>query len=733
MKTTPTPASRAPDPWEAEALLFDAASAFGDARERKRFLEFACRGEPEMLVRLQALLNTGEAAEEFFEIESGMPVAEPETPFEEEGLGVSVGRYRLIERLGAGGCGVVYLAEQQVPVRRKVALKIIRIGLESPEAIARFETERQALASLNHPNIARILDAGTTANSRPYYVMELVDGESLISYCDTRRLSIRARLGIFLEVCAAIQHAHQKSVAHLDIKPSNILIDSQQAQPVPKVIDFGLARMEENIAASRVRGKAGQFTGTPAYMSPSQVAGEDGVDTRADVYSLGMVLGELLCGATLDLPPDLLEQSEAEIRRILLAARPQPPSVHLAAMPPGQRARIAESRSVREDRLVDWCREDLDWVVAKAVERDPERRYETVEALAGDIRRWLGDEPVSARPQTRRYRLAKMVKRNRLWFSAATLAIVGLVAGLGVATLLFFREKEARAMQETLRVQAEAAHRMETVSRQQWEHRSRIAEAAVRLRYRDFAGAEQWVTPIPAAAPPPSLEAVSVFKELAEWHRGEGRAERAQSHFLAMVNALSKIDRAHTDGNSDNFLPASTALARSGDPQVYESLRHIAIDLYGQTENRLVAERTLKACLLKPASPEILEQMRNMAGVLENGTEVIEWERHALALYYFRTGDLEKAESHALRGQAKQGRNQAFRPSLDAVLGLVYMGQGRHSEAMRLLHSASEAAGDRLREPLPHGDQTSGFWWDWGNLRILLEEAGWDERDGWDS
>ena len=211
-------------------------------------------------------------------------------------------------------------------------------------------------------------------------------------------------------------------------------------------------------------------------------------------------------------------------------------------------------------------------MVGKAVEQDSSRRYETVEALAADVTRWLQNEPVGARPQSRRYRLAKLVNRNRLWFGAGTLAFCGLIGGLGIATLLFFREKEARAVQEKLRVQAETAHHAEKQTRNLWEYRSRVSESAVRLRYRDLTGAEELVAPIPIEQTPGSLEAVSVFKELAEWHRSEGRMERAEKYFLSMVHTLSNIDRAHTDSNSDNFLPAATALAMSSNPQRYESL-----------------------------------------------------------------------------------------------------------------------------------------------------------------
>ncbi len=719
---------------EVEALLFDAACVFANTEERDRFLTFACRGEPEMMERLRLLLRASSTADDFFEFEPQVVVTGgvPANSGIEIGLGVDVGRYRLIERLGAGGCGVVYLAEQQEPVRRKVALKIIRLGLENSESVARFEAERQSLASMNHPNIARILDAGTTESGRPYYVMELVDGEAITTYCDSRRLGIRQRLGLFLKVCRAIQHAHQKSVVHRDIKPSNVLIETLGAKPAPKVIDFGIAR---NLGLLKEDGDSpGEgWMGTPAYMSPEQVAGNEPVDTRSDIYSLGILLGELLVGTSTHLPADLMDRSTGEIRGILLSARPLLPSVAYASWDSQERSRIARDRDVGENRLLAWCRQDLDWVVGKAVEQDSSRRYETVEALAADVTRWLHNEPVGARPQSRRYRLAKLVNRNRLWFGAGTLAFCGLIGGLGIATLLFFREKEARAVQEKLRVQAESAHQAEKQTRKLWEYRSRVSESAVRLRYQDLIGAEELLAPIPIEETPGSLESVAVFKQLAEWHRSQGRMEQAEKYFLSVVNSLSSIDRAHTDSNSDNFLAAATALAMSSNPERYESLRRIALDLYEGTENRLVAERTLKAVLLKPASAAMLERTKHLASVLEGhggaapaagDFDLHEWMCFALALQHYREGDDELAKSYALRSIEKKGQNPVCSLSAKVVLGLVSQRQGNRHEAMEHFTAVEQQAGANLSATLPYGGMGGGFWYDWANIRILLQEAG---------
>lgn len=724
----------APERNEVLELLFDAASVFTRPHERDRFLSYACRGEPEMRRQVELLIGLSSPAEDFFEFEPQVSAMEvPAAIAHADGLGVDVGRYRLIERIGAGGCGVVYLAEQREPVRRKVALKIIRLGLEGPEAVARFEAERQALASMNHPSIARILDAGTTETGRPYYVMELVDGEAITIYCDSHRLGIRERLELFIEVCRAIQHAHQKSVVHRDIKPSNILIDRLEATPVPKVIDFGIARNIGPLTDEQEPVKAG-LIGTPAYMSPEQWTENERIDTRSDIYSLGILLSELLAGRPRHLPTDLLERTTGEIKSIIGAAKPLPPSVALTSLDAEECSRIAQNRNVSEDRLLALCRRELDWVVGKAVACDPSARYETAQALAEDISRWLRDEPVIARPQTRRYRLAKLVNRNRLWFGAGTLAFAGLIGGLGIATFLFFEEKEARATQEKLRLRAEAARQAETQTRKLWEYRSRVAESAVRLRYQDFPGAEELVEPIPLEGTPPSLEAVTVFKTLAQWDRDAGRLEKTAIHYLSMASALANIDRAHTDSNSDTFLPASTALALSTDPQRYETLRRIALDLYENTEYSLVAERTLKACLLKPVPEEVLVRTRKLVKVLENevaGNSAIindprglgGWMFFAIALHHYRDGDDEAAKSWALRALESPGPDPACAPIVKALLGLAFLRQGKRQEAAPYLAAAEAAAREKMESPLPHGGPTTGFWWDWANLRILLDEA----------
>lgn len=722
-------------PAEVEALLFSAALGFDSADEREKFLGLACRDDPELHARLRRLAGAQQAADDFFESKIQVK-SEPagSTPWTDpDELCLEVERYRLIERIGSGGCGVVYLAEQQEPVCRKVALKIIRIGLETPGAVARFEMERQALAAMNHPNIARVLDAGTHAGGRPFLVMELVDGETIANYCDSRNLGIRERLRLFVQVCHGIQHAHQKGVIHRDIKPSNVLVETHESAPVPKIIDFGIARESGVDLMETDDGCPAGLVGSPVYMSPEQVAGSDAVDTRSDIYSLGMLLAELLVGPHRHLPAELMERPQEEIRRMLTERRPALPSAAFASNSDENQRQIARDRNIRPEALMKLCRKELDWLVAKAIQPDPSQRYDTATALAADVLRWLHGEAINARPHSRSYRLAKLVRRNRLLYGAGALAFLGLLGGFSMATVLFLREKEARAAEARLRGQAERAHRAETLARKGWECRSRVAESAVRLRYGDLEGAEQLVEPIPIKETPPSLESISVYKQLADWHRLNGRTEDAEKRFLGMIHALSGIDRSHTDANSDLFLPAAAMLARSAHPERYADLRRVAIDLYQDTRSRIVAERILKSCLLKPTPDDSLRQTAKLAHVLEGDAgdqgkiRQTGWECFSIALFYHRKGDLDRAAYWANRSLECLDWAQRSMGSAKTLLGLVWQKRGDSAKAMEYLTAAETAAGDKLLRILPNDPTGSDYWFDWANLRTLLEEAGWTE------
>jgi len=357
-----------------------------------------------------------------------------------------IGRYRLLEQIGEGGMGEVFLAEQSEPVRRRVALKLIKLGMDTKNVVARFEAERQALAVMDHPNIAHVYDAGATETGRPYFVMELVRGVPITRYCDRINLPLRDRLALFIPVCQAIQHAHQKGVIHRDIKPSNILVGDHEGGPLPKIIDFGVAKATgARLTERTLHTGMGQFVGTPAYMSPEQADLADiDIDTRTDVYSLGLVLYELL---TDELPFGKEESRHAsflELQRKISEEDPPTPSTmlakHLTSVD-----EVAEHRRTDPGALVKAVRGDLDWIVMKALEKDRTRRYDTANDLALDVRRYLNREPILARPPSVRYKALKFVQRNTLGVALASLlAIVFLAGSVGTVVGFFRTQREAR-------------------------------------------------------------------------------------------------------------------------------------------------------------------------------------------------------------------------------------------------------------------------------------------------
>jgi eukaryotic-like serine/threonine-protein kinase len=430
--------------------------------DRPAFVTRSCPEGSELRRRLDALLAAHDALPTLTALPRPATAPAGEPPSQ---LRSGASRYVLEEKIGEGGCGVVYRAEQMEPVRRKVALKIIKLGMDTESVIARFEVERQALALMDHPSIARVFDAGATAAGRPFFVMELVPGVRITTYCDQQQVGVEQRLRLFLQACRAVQHAHQKGVIHRDLKPSNLLIITPEGGPALKVIDFGIAkatagRLTDHTLVTVVD----QFIGTPAYMSPEQVEfdGLD-VDTRTDVYSLGVLLYELLTGRTPLDGPELARAGPDEIRRRIREADPVRPSLALRALDRDNLATVAAHRQLTGAKLVNRLRGDLDWIVLRCLEKDRTRRYETVDALALDLERYLRHEPVEARPPSAPYTLGKFVRRHRPIFITGSAVALALLIGTIVSTVLFLRERAARGRavsaeraQAGLRGQAEA-------------------------------------------------------------------------------------------------------------------------------------------------------------------------------------------------------------------------------------------------------------------------------------
>ncbi|HTA31149.1 MAG TPA: serine/threonine-protein kinase, partial [Candidatus Cybelea sp.] len=522
------------DTLSREEELFDAARKLSDPAQRADYLERACDGDPGLRERVATLLSVHSDAEELFT--ECMPALQIPADgamatvaardlargLEEEQAGARIGNYQILQKLGEGGCGAVYLAEQEKPMRRLVALKVIKLGMDTRAVIARFDAERQALAMMDHPNIAKVLDAGATLTGRPYFVMELVRGTRITDYCDQHRLDPRNRLELFIQICHAIQHAHQKGIVHRDIKPSNIIVTLHDGAPVPKVIDFGIAKATEApLTDKTLVTMQNQFIGTPAYMSPEQ-AGMGGldIDTRSDIYSLGVLLYELLTGKTPFDAKTLTGSGVDEMRRMLREEEPPRPSVLLTELGSEELGRTAEKRGCEGLRVLAQVRGDLDWIVMKALEKERARRYETANGLAMDIRRHLSNEPVLARPPSRVYRLQKLVRRNKVVFVAAAAVAAALIAGLGTSTWLFLKAREAELQQTRLAREAELARSNEAKLRHQAEARERITQAGILVSQGKFEEADTMIShEFPTE---PSVESARVLRSSSEWHALQG-------------------------------------------------------------------------------------------------------------------------------------------------------------------------------------------------------------------
>ncbi len=478
------------------ALDLDNTEAQGDLIARE------CGADDALKARVEALLHSHRAAGSFLEdqpaelyaTENRVQVGGPEGP------GTVVGPYKLLEPIGEGGFGVVFVAEQTQPVCRKVALKVLKPGMDTRQVIARFEAERQALAIMDHPNIAKVLDGGVTASGRPFFVMDLIDGVPITEYCDRNHLPARQRLELFISVCQAVQHAHQKGIIHRDLKPSNVLVTVHDAAPVVKVIDFGVSKaLGQELTDKTLFTGLAQMIGTPLYMSPEQ-AGQSGldVDSRSDIYSLGVLLYELLTGTTPFDKERFKKAAYDEIRRIIRDEEPLKPSSRLSEAK-DTLASISAQRQIEPAKLTRLMRGDLDWIVMKALEKDRNRRYETANSFVQDLKHYLADEPVQARPPTAAYRFRKFVRRNKGF--AIMAAVVGLACLVMVGSLGWIvRDRQSRraAIHRELELSIDEARTgreralASTGSPQDWD--AALAEAASAFRRADVLAAQNQAT-----------------------------------------------------------------------------------------------------------------------------------------------------------------------------------------------------------------------------------------------
>jgi eukaryotic-like serine/threonine-protein kinase len=474
--------------------VFQAAIELDSDVSRTAFVREACGNDDELRHRVDRLLAAHLQAGRFMSITEAVSPS-PDQPIAEQ-VGTLIGPYKLLEQIGEGGMGLVYMAEQQQPVRRLVALKIIKPGMDSKQVIARFEAERQALAMMDHPNIAKVHDAGTTETGRPFFVMELVRGVPLNEFCDQKRLTVRERLQLFIQVCHAVQHAHQKGIIHRDLKPTNVLVGLADTVAFPKLLDFGIAKaLGQSLTDNTLHTGYSQLVGTPLYMSPEQAEMNlFGVDTRSDVYSLGVLLYELLTGTTPFDTEKLTKASFDEMRRIIREDDPPRPSARMSTLKAQTLSTISQQRNIDSRRISATLRGELDWIVMKSLEKDRSRRYESASALAADIQRYLSDEPVLACPPTTMYRFQKFARKHQPALVTAAAIAVCLILGTTVSAWQAVRataaEAQASANEQKANVNAVQAQQQAQEANAQRDEAQRQRDE-VKTLYDKLAAREQ--------------------------------------------------------------------------------------------------------------------------------------------------------------------------------------------------------------------------------------------------
>ncbi len=763
--------------------IFDEAAEIASPEARAAYLERCCGGDPELRDKIDALLRaldeagsfleacpnldaTGasdalvpragpEAAPEGMATTAGSAVTDPsgtpafptlpssrEAPFDapavtrpsDDGpdlIGTIVAdRYKLRQEIGEGGMGTVFLAEQLRPVRRQVALKLIKRGMDSRSVLARFESERQALALMEHPNIARVLDAGTAADGRPFFVMELVKGIPITEYCDAHRLGLNARLALFRQVCSAVQHAHQKGIIHRDLKPSNVLVESHDDRPVPKVIDFGLAKATSGLRLTEqsLFTAFGSVAGTPLYMAPEQARFNAlDVDTRADIYALGVILYELLTGSTPIARETLKRAALDEMLRVIREEEPPTPSSRISTS--GALPSVAAARHVEPARLSRLVRGDLDWIVMKALAKERERRYDSAIGLGNDVERFVNHEPVSAGPPTAAYRLRKFVRRNRAQVAAAALVLLALVLGVVGTTLglLEARRQARRAEAQEAVARAEAAAKEEARRAEADERRHAEARLGQVTKMNEILGSifrdlhpntvaklgkplaaalgerlDRATAEIEGEATGDPLAVARMQMSLGEAQRGLGYSAKAAALFeKARATRAARLGPDH--------------------PDTLTSLRHLAgsYDKIGRRDEALrLREQALARAKAKlgPDHPNTIWSMADLAGsyadagrrdeALRLNEEVLALRRaklgpdhpatiaslHSLATNYADVGRRDEAlklreEVLTLR-RAKLGPDHPDTIWSMAALALSYADTGRLDEALKLREEA---------------------------------------------
>lgn len=730
----------------SEKAIFLEALDIESNVERSAFVEVACRGDSALLASVTALLREHEREDNPVDTpivakRDLRPSANDETEsytamnqsFSGQALGTMIGPYKLMEQIGEGGFGLVYVADQQSSIRRRVALKIIKPGMESREVLTRFEAERQAIALMDHPNIARVYDAGVTESAQPYFVMELVRGVPLTEYCDGHQLDISERLILFVDICNAVQHAHQKGIIHRDLKPSNILVTLQDGHPLVKVIDFGVAKaIGQSLTIKTMYTRFASMVGTPAYMSPEQAGMSTGdIDTRSDIYSLGVLLYELLTGTTPFTSDRLQSAGFDELRRIIREEEPHRPSTRLSTLNNQLATTIAANRKLELGKLASSMKRDLDWIVMKALDKDRNRRYATAGSMAEDVSRFLMHQPVVACPPSTWYRFTKFAHRNKVAITTVSSVTGALLLGTIVSVWqaqVAIRERDEKVIALN---EARSAEETANKAREDLEgFNERLNSTTVVLASaRVHADAQQWSEAFKAYTEATEIlpKYFLVWLERGRLNAKLGRWEAAAADFSQAVEIGCATQQTELSG-------VPQLLFFAGQSKAYERITREIEPLGGSGDPASVVTRGLLVGDISPKkAAELASQVEQMLSGIENKSGSNKKLRHKYASMYYaanmyvsgwahlRAGDVEKAIQRLEQSNDAEwfGKGIAY-----PLIAIAHHRAGRADDSVKAFEQSQALLDRLLNESVSRQSGSPTIpWIDWIEFLLNHREA----------